>query len=157
MNTNRKGVVVSVNISQKKGEQKHPVDKITLQVDHGIVGDAHAGSWHRQISLLAVERVDPMRAKSPIELTEGIFAENINTKGLDLSALPVGTLLAIGECRIEVTQIGKACHHACAIRQAVGDCIMPREGIFAIVVKGGTVKAGDPIEVIHPAEGDSLN
>lgn len=138
--------VVSVNISEKKGEQKHPVSEIRLKLRHGIVGDAHAGDWHRQISLLAEESVDTMRANCPIELGSGVFAENINTVGMDLKHLPVGTRLRIGETVVEVTQIGKECHNDCAIKKAVGKCVMPTEGIFAVVVREGTVRAGDKIE-----------
>ena len=137
--------VVSVNISEKKGEQKHPVPEISLKLRHGIVGDAHAGDWHRQISLLAEESIDSMRAACPVPL---VFAENINTRGLDLKSLPVGTHLRIGETEVEVTQIGKECHNDCAIKRAVGKCVMPTEGIFAVVVKEGTVRAGDEIEVL---------
>ena len=140
--------VVSVNISGKKGEQKHPVPEIQLKFRHGIVGDAHAGDWHRQISLLAVESVDTMRANCPIPLNSGVFAENINTRGLDLKDLCVGTHLRIGRTEVEVTQIGKECHSDCAIKKAVGKCVMPTDGIFAIVVREGTVRAGDEIEVI---------
>ena len=140
--------VISVNISEKKGEQKHPVPEISLKLRHGIVGDAHAGDWHRQISLLAEESVDTMRSACPIPLDSGVFAENINTRGLDLKNLPVGTRLRIGETEVEVTQIGKKCHNDCAIKRAVGKCVMPTEGIFAVVVKGGTVRAGDEIEVL---------
>ena len=140
--------VVSVNISEKKGTLKKPVPEIKLKLRHGIVGDAHAGDWHRQISLLAEESVDTMRALSPIPLSSGVFAENINTVGIDLKHLPVGTRLRIGETEVEVTQIGKECHNDCAIKKAVGKCVMPTEGIFAIVVKEGTVRAGDEIEVL---------
>lgn len=140
--------VVSVNISEKKGEQKCPVSEIVLKLRHGIVGDAHAGDWHRQISLLAEESVDTMRANCPVELNAGVFAENINTVGLDLKSLPVGTRLRIGETEVEVTQIGKECHSDCAIKKAVGKCVMPAEGIFAVVVKEGTIRAGDEIEVL---------
>ena len=140
--------VVSVNISEKKGTLKTPVPEIHLKLRHGIVGDAHAGDWHRQISLLAEESVDTMRALSPIPLSSGVFAENINTVGIDLKHLPVGTRLRIGETEVEVTQIGKECHNDCAIKKAVGKCVMPTEGIFAIVVKEGTVRAGDEIEVL---------
>ncbi len=140
--------VISVNISEKKGEQKHPVPEISLKLRHGIVGDAHAGDWHRQISLLAEESVDTMRSACPIPLDSGVFAENINTRGLDLKNLPVGTRLRIGETEVEVTQIGKKCHNDCAIKRAVGKCVMPTEGIFAVVVKEGTVRAGDEIEVL---------
>ena len=140
--------VVSVNISEKKGTLKKPVPEIELKLRHGIVGDAHAGDWHRQISLLAEESIDTMRALSPIPLGPGVFAENINTVGIDLKHLPVGTRLRIGETEVEVTQIGKECHNDCAIKKTVGKCVMPTEGIFAIVVKEGTVRAGDEIEVL---------
>lgn len=138
--------VVSVNISEKKGEQKHPVPEIRLKLRHGILGDAHAGDWHRQISLLAEESVDTMRAASPLPLGAGVFAENINTVGIDLKSLPVGTRLRIGESEVEVTQIGKECHSDCAIKKAAGKCVMPTEGIFAVVVREGTVRPGDEIQ-----------
>lgn len=140
--------VVSVNISEKKGTLKKPVPEIELKLRHGIVGDAHAGDWHRQISLLAEESIDTMHPRSPIPLDPGVFAENINTEGIDLKHLPVGTRLRIGETEVEVTQIGKECHNDCAIKKTVGKCVMPTEGIFAIVVKEGTVRAGDEIEVL---------
>lgn len=143
--------VVSVNISEKKGERKRPVPEIWLKLRHGILGDAHAGNWHRQISLLAEESVDTMRAACPIPLDPGVFAENINTRGLDLKSLPVGTHLAIGETEVEVTQIGKECHSDCAIKQAVGKCVMPTEGIFAVVVREGAVRPGDTIEILEAA------
>ena len=144
--------VTSVNISERKGELKHPVSEIHLKYQHGIIGDAHAGNWHRQISLLAEESVDTMRAQCPIELTAGVFAENINTVGIDLKHLPVGTHLRIGETEVEVTQIGKECHNDCAIMKAVGKCVMPTEGIFAVVVREGTVRAGDEIEILEAAQ-----
>ena len=140
--------VISVNISEKKGEQKHPVPEISLKLRHGIVGDAHAGDWHRQISLLAEESVDTMRSACPIPLDSGVFAENINTRGLDLKSLPVGTHLRIGETEVEVTQIGKECHNDCAIKKATGKCVMPTEGVFAVVVEEGIVRKGDSIEII---------
>ena len=142
-------VVTSVNLSEAKGVFKHPVPEIELRCHHGIVGDAHAGDWHRQVSLLAEESVDTMRAACPIPLTDGIFAENINTVGIDLKRLPVGTRLRIGGTEVEVTQIGKECHSDCAIKQAVGKCVMPTEGIFAVVVREGTVRAGDEIEILE--------
>ena len=141
--------VVSVNISLKKGEQKHPVSEIQLKLRHGIVGDAHAGDWHRQISMLAEESVDTMRTACPIPLNAGVFAENINTIGIDLKHLPVGKHLRIGETEVKVTQIGKECHSDCAIKQAVGKCVMPTEGIFVVVVQEGTVRAGDEIEILE--------
>ena len=144
--------VVSVNISKRKGTLKTPVPQIELKLRHGIVGDAHAGDWHRQISLLAEESVDTMRALSPIPLDAGVFAENINTVGIDLKHLPVGTHLRIGETEVEVTQIGKECHNDCAIKKAVGKCVMPTEGIFAVVVKEGTVRPGDEIKILEAAK-----
>ena len=140
--------VVSVNISEKKGTLKKPVPEIELKLRHGIVGDAHAGDWHRQISLLAEESIDTMRPRPPIALDPGVFAENINTEGIDLKGLPVGTHLRIGGTEVEVTQIGKECHNDCAIKKAVGKCVMPTEGIFAVVVKEGVVRPGDEIEVL---------
>jgi MOSC domain-containing protein YiiM len=139
--------VVAVCISEKKGEQKHEVPEIALKKEHGIIGDAHAGNWHRQISLLADESVDKVRAALP-EIAHGAFAENILTEGITLYTLPVGTKLRVGETLLEVTQIGKECHYGCAIRQLTGDCVMPREGIFAIVLEEGTVRAGDTVEVV---------
>ena len=139
--------VVSVNISARKGEQKHPVPQVTLKLRHGIVGDAHAGDWHRQVSLLAEESVDTMRAAAPMDLPAGAFAENINTRGLALKTLPVGTLLKVGPAILRVTQIGKECHNDCTIKKAVGRCVMPTEGIFATVEREGTVRPGDTIEV----------
>ena len=140
--------VVSVNISEKKGTLKKPVPEIELKLRHGIVGDAHAGDWHRQISLLAEESIDTMRPRSPIALDPGVFAENINTEGIDLKHLPVGAHLRIGETEVEVTQIGKECHNDCAIRKAAGDCVMPREGIFVKVLESGEIKTGDEIEIV---------
>lgn len=140
--------VVAVCISERKGTQKHEVPDIQLKINHGIVGDAHAGNWHRQISLLAQESVEKMKAVFP-DIPVGAFAENILTEGLTLYTLPVGTRLQVGEVLLEVTQIGKECHAHCAIRQQVGDCVMPREGIFAIVLEEGTIRSGDTITVLH--------
>ncbi|WP_325200261.1 MOSC domain-containing protein [Oscillibacter sp.] len=139
--------VVSVNISEKKGTVKREVPEIHLKLRHGILGDAHAGDWHRQISLLAEESVDKMRALLP-GLEPGAFAENINTRGLDLKSLPLGTRLRLGETVVEVTQIGKECHSDCEIKKRTGKCVMPTEGVFAVVVKEGTVRKGDKIEII---------
>ena len=140
--------VTAVNISEKKGVRKHAVPYVELKRHHGIVGDAHAGDWHRQISLLADESVDTMREVCPIELDAGVFAENINTRGIELKTLPVGTHLRVGETELEVTQIGKQCHNDCQIKRTAGKCVMPTEGIIAIVIKEGRVKAGDEIEVL---------
>ena len=139
--------VLAVCISTRKGEKKRPVEAIRLKIDHGIVGDAHAGNWHRQISLLANESVDKMREKG-LTLEAGDFAENILTEGITLRTLPVGTRLRVGEALLEITQIGKECHSDCAIKKKVGVCVMPAEGVFAIVKEEGTVQAGDNIEVI---------
>ena len=130
--------ILSINISQKRGEQKKPVRKALLRVDFGIEGDAHGGNWHRQLSLLADEDIELMRNKG-VELNFGDFAENITTRGIDLSSLPVGAILHLGPVIMEVTQIGKECHHGCAIYQVIGDCVMPRKGIFARVIKGGEI------------------
>ncbi len=141
--------VTSVNISEKKGMRKRQVERIELRKGHGIVGDAHAGDWHRQISLLAEESIDTMRAMGLETLTPGAFAENINTEGIELKSLAVGTLLRIGACVLRVTQIGKECHHdGCAIQKATGHCVMPLEGIFAVVIEEGFVQSGDAISVM---------
>jgi MOSC domain-containing protein YiiM len=132
--------ILAVNVSVRKGEQKHPVERALLRENHGIVGDAHAGDWHRQVSLLAEEEIDTMRGRG-VELHHGDFAENLTTRGIDLAALPVGSRLHVGSALLEVTQIGKECHHGCAIRRAVGDCVMPRKGIFARVVRGGEISS----------------
>ena len=139
--------VVAVCISERKGTQKHEVPEIQLKIDHGIVGDAHAGNWHRQVSLLAQESVEKMKTAFP-DIPVGAFAENILTEGLTLFTLPVGTRLRVGEVLQEVTQIGKECHAHCAIRRQVGDCVMPREGIFAIVLEEGIIRSGDIITVL---------
>lgn len=139
--------VEAVSISEKKGTKKTPVKKIEVKINHGIVGDAHAGNWHRQISLLGIESIEKME-NSEIKPGAGDFAENILTSGIILYQLPVGTVLNIGDTILEVTQIGKECHFGCEIRQIVGDCVMPREGIFAKVIQEGEIKAGDEILVI---------
>jgi len=136
--------VVAVCTSENKGERKKPVDAVELRVDHGIVGDAHAGDWHRQVSLLAQESINKMRALG-LDVTSGDFAENITTSGIDLVFMPVSSRLRIGEALLEVTQIGKECHTRCAIFHQAGDCVMPKEGIFAKVIRPGRIKAGDGI------------
>ena len=138
--------VVSVCISEIKGTKKHPVAEISLRPHHGIVGDAHAGDWHRQVSLLANESVDRMR-KEGLTLAAGDFAENILTEGITLRTLPIGTVLRAGEVRLEVTQIGKECHSDCEIRRLTGMCVMPTDGIFAVVLNEGVIRPGDQIEV----------
>ena len=140
--------VTAVCISDIKGIIKKPVPEIELKIDHGIAGDAHAGDWIRQVSLLADESVDKLRDKVP-NLSAGVFAENILTSGIELHTLPIGARLRIGETLLEVTQIGKECHNdGCAIKRQTGDCVMPREGIFAIVLTEGVVKPGDAIEIV---------
>lgn len=143
--------VISVNISEKKGTVKSPVPQVELKKNHGILGDAHAGNWHRQVSLLAVESLEKMKVKIP-SLKPGDFAENIMTEGISLHTLPIGTLLIIGECELEVTQIGKECHKGCEIRNITGECIMPTEGIFAIVRKEGTIYPEDEIRIAYDRE-----
>jgi len=140
--------IIAVCRSDKKGTRKEDVREGLLKDDFGLVGDAHADCCtHRQVSLLAVESIDKMRALG-LELKPGDFAENLTTEGLDLLSLPVGTRVLVGkEVVLEVTQIGKECHTRCAIYQQVGKCIMPEEGVFAKVIRGGPVKAGDPIGV----------
>lgn len=139
--------VLAVCISENKGERKKPVEAVELRENHGIVGDAHAGEWHRQVSLLAQESIDKMRALG-LDVNAGDFAENITTSGIDLVSLPIGTRLQVGETLLEVTQIGKECHTRCAIFYQAGDCVMPKEGIFVKVITGGTIKPGDGIEIV---------
>ena len=145
------GTVVATCISEKKGTRKHPVDSIELVVGKGIAGDAHAGTWHRQVSLLANESVDLMRAKG-IDLAPGDFAENVLTRGIDVKSLPVGTTVAVGPARMVVTQIGKTCHNDCEIRRLTGMCVMPTDGIFCVVTRGGIVRAGDEVRVMGEDE-----
>lgn len=143
----RKGKVVAVCTSRQKGTVKKNVGQAMLRVDWGIEGDAHAGPWHRQVSLLAWESIEKMRAQG-LKVRAGSFAENITTQGLELHTLPVGTRMRLGSALVEVTQIGKLCHTRCAIFQKVGDCVMPREGIFVRVLEPGEVAVGDEIEVL---------
>ena len=143
-----KGKINAVSVSKERGTRKYNVPTVELKVDFGMTGDAHGGDWHRQISLLAVESIDKMTAKG-VEVTAGDFAENITTEGIDLQGLSVGSKLRLGsDAEIEVTQFGKKCHQACEILKLAGDCIMPREGIFAKVTKPGQIKPGDTIEVL---------
>lgn len=146
---NKTGIVVAVNVSEKKGQIKHTVPFAELKEDWGIAGDAHGGPGIRQVSLLGVESMDKMKALGIDGLCTGKFAENITTKGLILYEIPVGTRLKIGETLHEVTQIGKKCHagDGCEIAKTVGICVMPKEGIFTKVIKGGVVKEGDAIEI----------
>ena len=143
-----KGVVLSVNISEKKGTPKTQVNPGVLIENFGLEGDAHAGKWHRQVSLLGVESIEKAKNGPTDGLCHGVFAENITTEGIELYTLPVGTRLKVGEAEIEISQIGKECHEGCAISKLVGQCVMPREGVFAVVLKGGKVFAGDEITVL---------
>ncbi|MCB2193730.1 MAG: MOSC domain-containing protein [Deltaproteobacteria bacterium] len=144
--------IISVNISSTKGVVKKPVSSGCLEPDVGLVGDAHSGPWHRQLSLLAMESIDFMRNKGA-DVNPGDFAENITTQGLELHTLPIGTRLKLGDVEVEVTQIGKECHAGCEIRKLVGDCIMPRQGIFVRVLNPGEVKAGDPVSRLNQEGG----
>ncbi|MBN1178662.1 MAG: MOSC domain-containing protein [Anaerolineae bacterium] len=142
-----KGEVIAVCISEGTGTAKENVGHGVLRVDWGLEGDAHAGDWHRQVSLLGIESIQKMQAKG-LNVVEGSFAENITTRGLVLYELPVGTRMRLGTALVEVTQIGKKCHTGCAVFQQVGDCVMPREGIFIKVLEPGEVNTGDVIEVL---------
>jgi MOSC domain-containing protein YiiM len=146
-----KGKVVAVCTSERKGVPKTDVGSGQLRVDWGLVGDAHAGDWHRQVSLLALESIAKMQAKG-LDVEPGSFAENITTKGLELYTLPVGTRMRLGTALVEVTQIGKVCHDRCAIYHLAGDCVMPREGIFVKVLEPGEVAAGDQVKVLGQDE-----
>ena len=139
--------VVSINISEKKGVVKVPVQCAELKINHGIVGDAHAGNWHRQISLLAVEAVRAFEEKYNFKVPAGAFGENLLVEGIDLKNLPIGTRLKVNDILLEITQIGKKCHLGCNIQKQTGECIMPNEGVFAIVLNGGEIKAQDTIFV----------
>ena len=139
--------ILAVCLSDNKGEQKTPVEKISLREEHGVVGDAHAGDWHRQVSLLANESVEKMRMKG-LDVGPGAFGENLLTSGIELTTLPVGAQLTVGETLLEVTQIGKECHTRCAIYHQAGECVMPNEGIFARVLRGGHVVPGSLVSVL---------
>ena len=142
--------IIAVCRSEKKGTTKQPVDEGVVREDYGLVGDAHADCCtHRQVSLLAVESIDKMRSLG-FDVGPGNFAENLTSEGIDLISLPVGTCVSVGEeVVLEITQIGKECHSGCAIFRQTGKCIMPKEGVFARVVRGGVVKAGDSIEILQ--------
>lgn len=147
------GTVVSVNLSERKTMRKTPGIEGVLVLDRGFEGDAHAGDWHRQVSLLAQESIDTMVAKG-LDVGAGDFAENITTQGIDLLALPVGSVVTIGDgVRLEISQIGKVCHTKCAIFYQAGDCVMPREGLFAVVRQAGRVRVGEAIVVLSLGDG----
>jgi MOSC domain-containing protein YiiM len=142
-----KGTIRAISISADKGTQKSNVPEARLAADHGLIGDAHAGPHHRQVSLLAMESIDKMTKKGA-RAAPGNFAENVTTQGIDLQGLAVGTKLRLGaDAIVEITQHGKACHGRCAVYERIGDCIMPREGLFARILTGGVIHVNDSIEV----------
>lgn len=142
------GKVLSVNISNKTGVIKEAILKGYFKSEHGLVGDAHAGNWHRQVSLLANESIDKMKAIGLTGLCFGKFAENITTEGIEIYKIPVGNRIKIGEVVLEITQIGKECHNDCEIKQTIGKCIMPTEGVFGKVIEEGWIKPEDTIELL---------
>jgi MOSC domain-containing protein YiiM len=169
------GRIISVNVSRRKGVQKLPVPEAALQENHGLVGDVHAGPGDRQVSLLAVESIERQRKlfeqeaaaaaqrggrapacpKAGAQLGPGAFAENVTTEGIALAALPIGARLLMGESAVlEISQIGKECHRHCAIYRTMGDCVMPREGVFARVIRGGRIRPGDEVRVDTIRRGD---
>jgi MOSC domain-containing protein YiiM len=153
MTENLRGTVVSVNLSPKKTVRKTPGERGTLVLDRGFETDAHAGDWHRQVSLLALESIQSMVDKG-LDVGPGDFAENITTSGIDLLALPVGSVIRVGEdTLLEISQIGKVCHTKCAIYYQAGDCVMPREGLFAVVRAAGEVVVGDSVSVVSLGDG----
>ncbi|MDR1422710.1 MAG: MOSC domain-containing protein [Coriobacteriales bacterium] len=145
----RAGTVTSVNTSERKGTRKIPVAEGQVQVtcDFGVIGDAHADNWHRQVSFLAEESIAKAREMG-LDVKAGDFAENVTTSGIDLPSIPIGTVLRVGDSEVEISQIGKVCHTRCAIYHLAGDCIFPREGIFSVVRKPGEIRVGDDIEVL---------
>ena len=145
------GIIQAICISEVRGVQKHAIPEADLTPEWGIVGDAHGGNWHRQVSLLGLEKIEAFRAKGA-DVAYGAFGENLVVDGFDFRTLPVGTLLAVGDVLLQMTQIGKECHNHCAIYKAVGDCIMPREGVFAKVLHGGHIKVGDEMKLIPRTE-----
>ena len=143
-----RGKIRAISVSKERGTQKTNVPRADLRTDFGIVGDAHSGNWHRQVSLLELESINDVIEKGA-KVAPGDFAENITTEGIDLGALKIGSKLKLGaDIELEITQLGKKCHSRCEIFEQIGDCIMPREGVFARVVKSGSINVGDLIEVI---------
>ena len=148
------GKIMAVCISEKRGTQKKNIEKVRLIENFGLEGDAHGGNWHRQVSLLSYEKVRAFEEKG-ISVEDGAFGENLLVEGFDFKTLPVGTRFRCGEVLLEMTQIGKECHSHCEIYQAVGDCIMPREGVFARVLHGGEIQIGDELEIVSGSDSDS--
>lgn len=142
------GKITAICISENKGTQKHPVNQARLIEEFGLENDAHAGKWHRQVSLLNKEKIDDFRTRGAI-VDDGAFGENLVVEGIDFKTLPLGTRYRSGDVLLEMTQIGKECHQGCAIFQTMGDCIMPREGVFCRVLHGGTLKVGDNLQIDH--------
>ena len=145
------GVIKAVCVSEKKGTEKHPVDSVHLTANHGIDGDAHAGHWHRQVSLLSYDKVEEFTRRGA-QVTDGAFGENLLVRGIDFRALPIGTVFTTAETEMRLTQIGKECHAHCAIYHRVGTCIMPHEGVFAEVLRGGTIRPGETLTVHLPQD-----
>ena len=142
------GEIIAICISEKRGTQKKRIPEAEFVEDWGIKGDAHAGKWHRQVSLLSHDKIEAFRARGA-EVADGAFGENLVVEGIDFKTLPLGTKFRCGDVVLELTQIGKECHHGCAIFQAMGDCIMPREGVFTRVLHGGGIKEGDMLEIME--------
>jgi MOSC domain-containing protein YiiM len=149
----QKGTITAVCISESKGMRKTDIGQGMLLKQHGLEGDAHAGDWHRQVSLLSVSSINKMRERG-LDVDKGDFAENLTVDGIDVWTLPVGTQFTIGKALLEVTQIGKECHTRCAIYYQAGDCVMPREGIFARVLEPGPVAVGDELVILDMGKGD---
>lgn len=148
------GKIMAVCISEKRGKQKKNIEKVRLIENFGLEGDAHGGNWHRQVSLLSYEKVRAFEEKG-ISVEDGAFGENLLVEGFDFKTLPIGTRFRCGDVLLEMTQIGKECHSHCEIYQAVGDCIMPREGVFARVLHGGEIQIGDEMEIVPSSDSDS--
>ena len=141
-------IIKAVCISREKGTPKQNIQTCELITDYGLKDDAHAGNWHRQVSLLSYEKIEEFKQKGAI-IEDGAFGENLIVEGFDLKELPIGTRFVCNDVILELTQIGKECHNGCVIRQTMGDCIMPREGVFARVIQGGTVSVGDSIQIMN--------
>lgn len=141
------GKLLAINISKERGTEKREVPQAELVADYGIIGDAHAGKWHRQVSLLSAEKIDAFRARGA-QIDNGAFGENLIISGFDFKNLPLGTRFCIGDAILEMTQIGKQCHSHCAIYKRMGECIMPKEGVFAVVIRGGQIHTGDEVKLI---------
>ena len=141
------GKLLAINISKERGTEKREVPQAELVADYGIMGDAHAGKWHRQVSLLSAEKIYAFRARGA-QIDNGAFGENLIISGFDFKNLPLGTRFCIGDAILEMTQIGKQCHSHCAIYKRMGECIMPKEGVFAVVIRGGQIHTGDEVKLI---------